>query len=110
MSCTSGVCISFQNSSLYGTEHTFQLVQVAQRSTVQHFTELQNSNASLQKELSQAKQQLTKIAEEKEAAAAYDKKRTADRLQRRPERNKAFKVVMLCVCLSGFAPLKHGYS
>lgn len=67
-------------------------MQGAQRSTVQRFRDLQSINASLQRELSQARQQLAKIAEEKEAAALYEKKRIADRLQRRPERNKAFKV------------------
>ena len=68
-------------------------MQVAQRSTVQRFADLQNINATLQRELGQAKQQLSKIAEEKEAAASYGKKRIADRLQRRPERNRAFKVM-----------------
>lgn len=68
------------------------MVQVAQRSTVQRFGELQSANARLQKELSQARLQLTKIADDKKAAAMYEKKRIADRLQRRPERNKAFKV------------------
>ena len=70
------------------------MMQVAQRSTVQRFADLQSSNARLQKELSQAKQQLTKIADDKKAAAMYEKKRMADRLQRRPERNKAFKVML----------------
>lgn len=69
------------------------LIQGAQRSTLQRFSDLQSINAGLQRELSQARQQLTKIAEEKEAAVLYEKKRTADRLQRRPERNKAFKVM-----------------
>ena len=67
-------------------------MQAAQKSTVQRFSELQTTNASLQRELSQARQQLTKIADEKEAAAAYERKQMADRLQRRPERNKAIKV------------------
>ena len=98
-------CSHFKHNSkpfayVHNTAHAPQMVQVAQRSTVQRFIELQNSNASLEKELSQAKQQLTKIAEEKEAAAAFEKKRTADRLQRRPERNKAFKVVCTSVCVS----------
>lgn len=70
------------------------MMQVAQRSTVQRFAELQSTNARLQKELSQVKQQLTKIADDKKAAAMYEKKRVADRLQRRPERNKAFKVTL----------------
>ena len=68
-------------------------MQGAQRSTIQRFSDLQSINTSLQRELSQARQQLTKIAEEKEAAALYEKKRIADRLQRRPRRNKAFKVM-----------------
>lgn len=68
------------------------LIQVAQRSTLQRFVELQSINSGLQRELSQARLQLTKIAEEKEAAVLYEKKRIADRLQRRPERNRAFKV------------------
>ena len=66
---------------------------MAQRSTLQRFVELQSINSGLQRELSQARLQLTKIAEEKEAAVLYEKKRIADRLQRRPERNRAFKVM-----------------
>ena len=40
-------------------------------------------------------QQLTHIAEEKEAAAAAERKRLTDRVKRRPERNRAFKVEAL---------------
>ncbi|KAL3145204.1 hypothetical protein ABBQ32_000953 [Trebouxia sp. C0010 RCD-2024] len=65
-----------------------EIIKVAQRSTVQRFAELQSSNARLQKDLCQARQQLTKIADDKKAAAMYEKKRMADRLQRRPVRNK----------------------
>lgn len=70
------------------------MMQVAQRSTVQRFAELQSSNARLQKDLCQARQQLTKIADDKKAAAMYEKKRMADRLQRRPVRNKVFQVTL----------------
>ena len=71
-------------------------MQAAQRSTVQRFSELQSGNAELQQQVRQAQQQLAHIAEEKAAAAMYEKKRIAERLQRRPQRNRAFKVIRDC--------------
>ena len=68
-------------------------VQAAQHSSVQRYTELQSINTNLQKQLAQLRQQLTHIAEEKEAVAAAERKRIADRLKRRLERNKSFKVL-----------------
>lgn len=67
-------------------------MQVAQHSTVDRFAELQGLNRSLHQEVTQLRQQLTHIAEEKEAAAAAERKRLTDRVKRRPERNRAFKV------------------
>ncbi len=75
--------------------HLSLCVQVAQHSTVNRFAELQGLNRSLQKEVTQLRQQLTHIAEEKEAAAAAERKRLTDRVKRRPERNRAFKVEAL---------------
>ncbi len=59
---------------------------------MERFSELQTINRNLQKEMTQLRQQLTHIAEEKEAAAAAERKRLVDRVKRRPERNRAFKV------------------
>ena len=70
-------------------------MQVAQHSTVDRFAELQGLNRSLHHEVTQLSQQLTHIAEEKEAAAAAERKRLTDRVRRRPERNRAFKVKAL---------------
>ncbi len=70
-------------------------MQVAQHSTVDCFAELQGLNRSLHQEVTQLRQQLTHIAEEKEAAAAAERKRLTDRVKRRPERNRAFKVKTL---------------
>lgn len=75
--------------------HLSLCVQVAQHSTVNRFAELQGLNRSLHKEVTQLRQQLTHIAEEKEAAAAAERKRLTDRVKRRPERNRAFKVEAL---------------
>ena len=70
-------------------------MQVAQHSTIDSFAELQALNRSLHQEVTQLRQQLTHIAEEKEAAAAAERKRLTDRVKRRPERNRAFKVEIL---------------
>ena len=59
------------------------------------FAELQGLNRSLHQEVTQLRQQLTSIAEEKEAAAAAEKRRLTDQVKRRPERNRAFKVEIL---------------
>ena len=59
------------------------------------FAELQGLNRRLHQEVAQLRQQLTHIAEEKEAAAAAERKRLTDRVKRRPERNRAFKVKTL---------------
>lgn len=66
-------------------------MQRAQLSTAERFTELQTANSRLQREASHLRQQLTKIAEEREAAAAAERKRLAARVKRRPEPSKAFK-------------------
>ena len=60
---------------------------------MQRYTELQSINTNLQKQLAQLRQQLTHMAEEKEAVAAAERKRLADRLKRRLERNQSFKVL-----------------
>jgi septal ring factor EnvC (AmiA/AmiB activator) len=70
-------------------------MQVAQHSTVDRFAELQGLNRSLHQEITQLRQQLAHIAEEKEGAAAAERKRLTDRVKRRPERNRAFKVKTL---------------
>ena len=65
---------------------------MAQHSTVERFAELQRVNKNLLNEVTQLNQELAHIAEEREAAAAAEKKRLAERVKRRPERNRAFKV------------------
>ncbi|KAL0022336.1 hypothetical protein WJX77_001433 [Trebouxia sp. C0004] len=71
-----------------------EAIKVAQHSTVDRFAELQGLNRGLQQELTQLRQQLNRIAEEKEAAAAAERKRLTDRVKRRPQRDGAFKELL----------------
>lgn len=59
---------------------------------MERFAELQRVNKNLLTEVAQLNLELTHIAEDREAAAAAEKKRLADRVKRRPERNRAYKV------------------
>ncbi|KAL0046820.1 hypothetical protein WJX82_010732 [Trebouxia sp. C0006] len=71
-----------------------EAIKIAQHSSVDRFAELQGLNRSLHQEVTQLRQQLTHIAEEKEAAAAAEKRRLTDQVKRRPERNRAFKELL----------------
>lgn len=72
---------------------------------MERFAELQRVNKNLLTEVAQLSLELTHIAAEREAAAAAERKRLADRVKRRPERNRAFKVNCPTACYTSSQPV-----